>query len=256
MRRRRITIGIALLLVLLGGILLFPSNEPSYEGRPLSQWMVEATNKFNPSSYLSMVLRTMMMKESATTNVYYHIGSNAVPCLLEWMDYERPAWSIRLGKYLSGAGKPRLFQSLAKLLEKPEILSSESLYVFYILGPSAEAAVPELEKLLRSPKPDVRNKAKLALAMIGPRGLPPLMAALERSSKDNRIEYIESIGIIGSGASNAIPLLAKFAKGTNAHSRPASEALRRIQTSWEKKTASEQFSDIMGEGSYNGPRPR
>ncbi len=113
--------------------------------------------------------------------VLRHIGSNAVPCLIEWIGYETPPWKEAL---LSGvAGLPDLFgaaSSLRAALAKAELRAEFAAIALRTLGPEARRAIPALSRLAheeRRPRASVR--AICALAELGQEALPALLSALE-----------------------------------------------------------------------------
>src|SRR4051794_39911375 len=65
------------------------SKEPEYEGKKLSEWVLDLNAGSSPSK-----------------NAIREIGTNALPYLLKWMRYDPPPW------------KPKLYQKLNPLIAK------------------------------------------------------------------------------------------------------------------------------------------
>jgi hypothetical protein len=225
MRRRIYLIVFGVILLTLTGALLFHSNEPSYEGHTLSEWMeLWVTNSPNPG--VSFTTQKQEEERLKAIEAIRQIGPKSVPFLLRWIDYEPPDWNIRLQNHLQSAshGKNALGQHIIHFLEKPSVLKKGSGKTFFLLGPTAEDAAPGLAKLLDSPKPGVANDARLMLTLIGPKGLPPLLVALTNQSRTDRSDIAISIGGMGSNGRPAIPLLVRCLK-ENSHGRNADFSL-------------------------------
>ena len=80
MRKRATIISLAILLISVGTCVLWPTKpEPSYRGRRLSEWLPG----YNAAATANELART----EEAIR----HIGTNGLPFLLEWINYEERA---------------------------------------------------------------------------------------------------------------------------------------------------------------------
>jgi hypothetical protein len=213
-----------ILLALVGAVVFFHSSEPTYDGRTLSQWMADYWECVKPPP-ASPSIFTMEMyigyegdspRLRSATNAIRHLAPKATPCLLEWMDYEQPGWSVRLCSYLKGRqGRWGIERRIVDGLERPSTRSRNSAVAFRALGSSAAAAVPQLAKLLKSPKPGVADSAILALVYIGPKGLPPLTEALADASRTNRDHLAEGIARMGTNGRPAIPVLTRCLREQN-----------------------------------------
>jgi len=165
MRKR----GVYLILVFLvvGGVLVAVfarrEREPEYRGKRLSEWV--AMMGFTPGS-----VEYFKAKEAVG-----RIGTNAVPFLLDWIQYEPPAW------------KAKLYNTVNSLLEKLQcewLLSDEQALLawgasaaFADLGPEANGAIPELARILDGPGTSLpKGRAIDVLASLRQRGI--LTAAL------------------------------------------------------------------------------
>ena len=139
-------------LVLLGAVVVFAllvkpdwhGGEPSYEGRSLSVWLEEyGDNRYGNGD-----------KRQYSTALR-HMGTNAIPYLMRWIRYDRPGWHCTLARF-----EYRVRELLRKpmqgngLLEfnHQEIRAASAARAFWMLGPQAEGAVPELRRLKNDPK--------------------------------------------------------------------------------------------------------
>ena len=79
MPKRRLILGILALGFLAALIFVFTRpREPSYQGRSLSQWMDIYHQESEPTDFTAEEARTAMR----------HIGTNGIPLLVAWMQYE------------------------------------------------------------------------------------------------------------------------------------------------------------------------
>src|SRR5678809_213797 len=95
---KRWTLTVASSILLAGSVVLLisPQKEPEYNGKPLNHWLRLASK----SDALSMQLG------SESYDALHRIGTNALPWMLGWVGYERPAWKdkalLALDKLPSG----------------------------------------------------------------------------------------------------------------------------------------------------------
>jgi hypothetical protein len=80
-----------------------------------------------------------------------HIGTNAIPFLLKWIRYDRPAWKTKL--YALVHRTPRGLK-LAYLVTdiSQERRAFGSMRALLVLGPEAHGAVRELARVMYDPK--------------------------------------------------------------------------------------------------------
>ena len=152
-------------------------DEPSYEGRPLSQWLV-------------LISRTSAAQDEDRPAVHEAIqamGPDSIPWLLRWIPNQWQRSRARdLTRQVISILPDRLFES-----ESPFSLNGWTCYwdcaiaervpeAFSVLGPLAESAIPELERLRDNhPNPDVSWAATLALAGVTTNGIPALVAIIK-----------------------------------------------------------------------------
>src|SRR6266487_5088094 len=95
------------IIVLIFGILaptlmlaLLPDRGPSYQGRSLQAWLAAyRTGDIRPR--FSVTTREQLgeqprKEQSQAADAVRQIGEKAIPSLLNWMQYQRPAWKRRL----------------------------------------------------------------------------------------------------------------------------------------------------------------
>ena len=127
MKSRRVIVGVGGCVVAgILGVALWPGErEPGYQGKKLSEWLV---------------LRGAVLPDGPEAKIadraILAIGTNAVPFLLGWVRYERPAWK----DWLEAAYKrfPDALQSATirdKLSHgKSEVRHSVAFYGFFCWG--------------------------------------------------------------------------------------------------------------------------
>jgi hypothetical protein len=148
-------------------VLVWPGEkEPEYQGKRLSEWMQVAGGSL-PETAEHKAQRAEAIR---------HMGTNSLPWLLRWIEFEPPVWRERYRGTLS-----RLPQPIARRLWNGDRLADKATWAFTVLGPAAAPAVPELSRIVTDPSKGAgRYCATYALAGIGKEGLPALLAVLEK----------------------------------------------------------------------------
>jgi hypothetical protein len=160
-------------------------REPVYNGKKLSEWLaryhetpmiISSTNSSNTPVYglspnhVDMQTVPGPSKEEAADAIR-HIGTNALPCLVRWVGYERPAgkkWFSQASAKLSSFFRwkrrwPRHFPP-----ENPETRARRAAQAFYVLGPDAMPAAKELIRIeTNTNNPAASHNAWIAMALIG-----------------------------------------------------------------------------------------
>src|SRR5215471_17823257 len=85
--RRGVVVVCAVLVVALVLVLLGSEREPRFKGKSLSAWVMEGPQR--PG------LPWVPFGET-TEEALRVIGTNALPFLVKWMQYESPPWRVRL----------------------------------------------------------------------------------------------------------------------------------------------------------------
>jgi len=164
-RKRWIYLLLIAIVVLIGAfvVVVMPVREPGYGGRRLSEWLAYASHPYSRSH------PDVIQTEEAIRK----IGTNALPYLVRWVQYERPAW------------KSNVYLLLRKLLSKPSIgvrddrqtIRAEACVIgFRALGSEGKAAIEELSQIMNDPKSErSAQRAASALAALGDDALPAFL---------------------------------------------------------------------------------
>ena len=180
-------------------VLLTRENEPSYQGQPLTEWLMRSRSP-----------QTRPEAEDAIR----HIGTNALPFLLEWVHYDSPRYSFKsLVKKLPGAITPLPVRRWANKDFKAD-RAMAAAFAFAALGDEARFAIPELTTAMtNSAATNASLRAIYALSGIGKAAIPALTAQIANTNVPNRGMLIHSFGYSPALATNAtyatsaVPLL-------------------------------------------------
>lgn len=147
------------LVILSASVAVAAQQEPSYNGRPLSEWLGDIRLELRisgPEPYQQAIRA---------------IGTNSIPTLLKWISYERSG-----SQQSSQTGEP-VEHPRPKHNLNPEALAERTLYAFRALGAVARPAIPELTRLARaSSDPERAQRCTASLADIGPEAIPSLLS--------------------------------------------------------------------------------
>ncbi len=194
-KRAKLFIAAAATLVALAVLFVFPPNqEPSYEGRSLTQWLTICTST-------TATPGEVQQAEAAVRN----IGTKAIPFLIAWIAAEPRHSENRIVQKLP---KP-VRKLLVALTHKRDEQYRYKMGVkgFQLLGENSAPAVPELTRLLNDTNSLYhRQNAAVALASIGTNGLPPLLGALANTNYPVRYALVAVVPLI-SNASPVVPIL-------------------------------------------------
>ncbi len=126
--------------------------EPSYEGCSLSGWLERGTVSVHPE------------KQAKLDEAYRSMGSNALPFLLNWMQYEQPRWK---GKFIAFANE-YLTWIQDDYSDGALLRAQHAHFVIPKLGPSACNAIPELTTLVvrTNDSQQVRSRAYMCLLIL------------------------------------------------------------------------------------------
>jgi hypothetical protein len=168
-KRQFILAGIGLLAVavVVLAIIAWPEREPEYHGKKLSEWLVLCGVQPKPPDRYEA---PQMVRQ---------IGPKAVPTLLKWLHYRRPAWKSKAYIYFCKLPPSLQIKFVAQQLAPPQKdYENLALLGFWILHEEAASAVPDLARMMQ----DTRQPGGSALAMrclfcIGDAGLPALRLA-------------------------------------------------------------------------------
>lgn len=214
-----VALGCAALAVTL--LLALPrEHEPTAHGKPLSDWV-----KIYSGPYSSTFATPKDMAEGGTA--IKQIGTNAIPFLLRWMDYETPPWKATL--FVKSRKLPKWIINIrpAKwLFAGPGYPPGWSAALsFRALGPTAAPAIHELEIRAQRNSPQKRSAALFALSFVGPEAVPAMVRVFSNPDLVADTMAGPSLGNLGTNARPLITLLVQYLDHTNAPAAAASAAI-------------------------------
>jgi hypothetical protein len=184
-----ILLALGLLLGLAAAFWLGRSQrEPEYKGKRLSEWVRTA-----PSPY--------GWDRGETERAIRHMGTNALPWLLDWLNDEPPPpWKIKVLKIVQKFPK-RLGGGFAQQALQPNYVRFNFASTgFWVLGRDARGAIPGLVRLAKNPK--CRNGGRNAvdiLTHLGDEAIPELIAILRAPVTAVRRPVIDYFHLLGTG---------------------------------------------------------
>jgi hypothetical protein len=193
------------------GLYHFLHQEPSFDGRYLSDWIWIMHGKESGPE-----------KEQARA-VVRQLGANSIPVLLDWLQQENhPSWTGRFDKvrhniffWLVGH-KLITNRPITSLRDFNPSHSAMAMWALPELDPATRTnVIPTLIQMLgeKSQKPDEISRgaggAFIVLSKMAPESIGPLIEAL--SSHDVQVSELaaSALGRIGPDANAAIPMLKK-----------------------------------------------
>jgi hypothetical protein len=178
MRRRWYYIwGILVAGCVIAAMAFWPSDEPSYEGRTLSQWLDVGDHYYQASD-------CCYTNTGALGKAVLHMGPNAIPILVRYVKYEVDPWQIAALKFLrTNLPNSSLTERLVSRISQNTERRANATRAIVYLGPRAEAAIPALIRCLD--RPQKSPFAMDALVAIGEKSIPALLAAQTNAVSTN-----------------------------------------------------------------------
>ncbi len=183
----------ATLAVVVLGLAIFFSvlmREPRYQGQPLRSWVaklpltLEVRRPDGRVSYMhfeSMTstngMRIGSDGSTMPTQAVLAIGTNGIPVLLK----ELEATDSKLEPFLEKAREVLSINMPIVFPRGATLRRAQALTAFRILGPNANVARKELEGLMESRKPGVREAAELILTQFSTNTHESALLGLEQS---------------------------------------------------------------------------
>lgn len=237
-KKRRILFAILAVpaLCVLAWMLLRPSpSEPIYQGKSLSAWL-EFYDPLNTNRWSSP---QMEQAEWATEKAIQHMGTNAIPAMLQMLRTRDLPWKNRLFalaqkqhvikiKYLEpwrkygramfgfGALGPRAVNAVPELIKIYDQNPATQAYIaraFAAIGPGAKTSIPSLLRGATNMDAGTRFNSLLALSQIQAEPnlvVPVFVNALQDPLSEIRYQAAWGLGAFGTNASAAVPALVKF----------------------------------------------
>jgi hypothetical protein len=209
-------------VVVLVAVAVWPGErEPEYQGKKLSEWLGEWSPPpgvhFGSAGYREWVTR----RHNAQATVV-SMGSNAVPKLAEMLRRKDSALKTRI---LQTALAKRLAatRGIGRALRRASWSNLVAAQALQLIGPAGAPAVPELiDTLERSQDSFARRSAAMALGAIGS-GASNAVAALTRFAilgSDHGVARA-SLVAIGEARTNGLLIAAQYLQSTNRELRVA-----------------------------------
>jgi len=141
--KRRWVISLAAVVVAAIMVIAFwpGAREPEYQGKKLSEWLEPyAAAATTPDSIL---------KSDSDVQAVRHIGTNALPFLVKWIREETPLWQRSLPALTRKAATAISGNSVVRsIVDDPGVShGAAACAAFWVLGPEAGSAVPELSRI-------------------------------------------------------------------------------------------------------------
>jgi hypothetical protein len=193
-------------------ILLPREHEPTAQGHRLSYWV----ERYGAGTFDNFG-HTPEERNEAQLAIQ-QVGTNALPFLLKWTDYECPQWRPRIYRIvlrLPGWMRHRLLSTpifFDARLDK----AVHGAVSFTALGETALPAIHELEvRSQNSESQDKRFYAFLALSHIRPTAAAAISRVLANSDLATDRFKMDFIGEMGTNAQPLVPTLVRNLDGTN-----------------------------------------
>ena len=223
MQKRRLyllLIGVGLVGALLAG--MFRSREPEYGGKRLSEWV--------DIYAVTHLIAGWGSENREAVAAIRQLGTNAVPHLLKWIRYEVPPWKTTFDGIADRA--PWRLKPAWMFSDKRVRLAEHAAWVFEVLGPDGEGAIPKLTQLLdESGSFDCERRAITALLSIGAAGRGPVLTVItnNRANRELALCALRSIGMSETDAGPGIPSLPRLLRDSDWNMRSfATNALLKI----------------------------
>ncbi|HTL18019.1 MAG TPA: HEAT repeat domain-containing protein, partial [Patescibacteria group bacterium] len=173
---------------------LSSEQEPRYKGRSLTQWLrTPPLPRFHEEFGIS----------PQCSEAICSMGTNAIRAALRWISYEPSGVRRRVRpfrRWIPDKVWPPIFA-------RDDRGAIDAEHVFFILGPRARPAIPELTRLAITAKTEARvGRCVRALVAIGPEALPALATMADNPNTKDRTYVIEQATAL---EEPAVPLLLK-----------------------------------------------
>ena len=161
-------------------------GEPAYNGKPLSEWLLELKFKGMAHHWGAIPAQTQQPEDAVR-----QIGTNAIPTLLEILG----ATERTKGDVLEKLKSQKFREMFSREDPNLDDLADVAVQAFGLLGTNAVSAIPQINKLFYNA--ETSYAAASALAELGPKGL----AALTNDMSDKTLAgvVVWTIGHKGGG---------------------------------------------------------
>ena len=171
-------------------------GEPRYHGKTLSVWV----DQIDPETPMSPD------QEPGYVHAIRHIGTNAIPTLIQWIKSD----NAPLEDKLEAARMKALEEGKHPMMYGPGTFGSaqRAQYAFGILGSLARPAVPALQEIAMNSHDQVQYRAAIqSLIGIGEAAYPGIEAILEKGRPDVKPFAVEALEYVDDWNTNALTLI-------------------------------------------------
>ena len=207
-RKRLLLVAVVTGLLVVSFWFLAPNPEPTYNGRPLSEWIGVYYGTF-----------TSPRPKAKAAEAIRAIGTNGLPWLLNWIDHEPSPWRYRIGSLAERlpdsitGGSPLIRLTVQSAGVKR---AQHAATAFQALGPMAVPAIPELARLLcTTNSPSSNQRALFALSCLGPAAVPAIAKFLSSPRYDGDPWAMHCIQNMGTNARAITPIIVGNLTHTN-----------------------------------------
>ncbi|HEU5071538.1 MAG TPA: HEAT repeat domain-containing protein [Verrucomicrobiae bacterium] len=189
-KRRKWVLALAGVLSIAAGIALLLNREegPFYQGKRLSEWV--SIYRLEPD-------------DDVSRQAIRSIGAEGYPYLIKWIDYERPAWRIKLSQLIPY--QIVVNRAVARLVYGDDSRATAAASAFRALGTNAAPTIPALEAMMNNSKrPSAARLALFALGYMGEPALPALTNAFANPHQNLRYMIPVALDLMAANASNCM----------------------------------------------------
>ncbi len=160
--------------VLATSTLLADPSEPECRGHSLSYWLEHYTTRATDEDRRRAEEAEVAIRE---------IGTNAIPALLVWLRYEPSQTKTDILNFLARLRRSSFGRWVPAALTSDHTRVPPATLGFFVLGPVAAEAIPELEQMANDATHRIRAaRAMIALSLIGPAALSAVEARLSNTN--------------------------------------------------------------------------
>jgi hypothetical protein len=185
-------------------------REPSYEGKPLSFWILHNKRPGGVVYGGQMIPNPPSPLKDQARDAIRHMGPDAIPYLVKWMQFDSWGRGVRqtvqeFSRKLPPSIAPTF---LCKCSDTAGERAAAAADAFSVLGDDARSAVPDLIALVNSPGQTERfGNAIRALDGIGSNAIPALSAHISNTNAFNREQTIQALMMYPTLAKSGAPAL-------------------------------------------------
>ena len=146
-RRRVIFISAAVGVIVLVAMVVWPRDrEPEYQGKRLSYWLEARSRLLSQMGHGSF---HDVDGYNNTLDAIRQIGTNGLPCLVEWLSYEPPRWRTWVRNCSTNLPRRIQYSRLCRwVIDDPNrARASRASVGLVVLDEQALAAIPELTQM-------------------------------------------------------------------------------------------------------------